>query len=69
MHFPISFVIKTKLAKEKVQIDLEQYIAQHSIIMIVLEERYHKGTEEVITINELQTYTKELNNGDVDEII
>lgn len=69
MHFPISFVIKTKLAKEKVQTDLEEYIAQRSSGMAVLEERYHKAIEEIITINELQTWTEELNNGDVDGII
>lgn len=69
LHFPISFVIKTKQSKKKVLEDLEQYIAQRSGGMDVLEERYRKAIEEVITINELQAWTDELNNDDVDGII
>lgn len=69
MHFPISFVIKTKLSKEKVLDDLERYIAIRSSGMSILENRYHKAIEEIITINELKTWTKELNNDGVDEII
>lgn len=69
MHFPISFVIKTKISKEKIFEDLEHYIAQRTSGMAVLEERYHKAIEEIITINELQTWTKELKNADVDGII
>ena len=37
--------------------------------MAVLEERYHKALEEIITINELQAWTEELNDSDVDGII
>lgn len=69
MHFPIGFVIKTKQRHEKVLADLEQYIAQRSSGMAVLEERYRKAIEEIITVNELQTWTDELNNNDIDEII
>ena len=69
MHFPISFVIKTKLTKEKVCADLEKYIADRSSGMVVLEKRYHEAIEEIITINELQTWIEELNDGNVDEII
>ena len=69
MHFPISFVIKTRLSKERVLTDMEQYIAHRSSGMAVLEERYHKAIEEIITINELQAWTEELNDSDVDGII
>lgn len=69
MHFPISFVIKTKQRQEKVLADLEQYIAQRSSGMAVLEKSYRKAIEEIITVNELQTWTDELNNNDIDEII
>lgn len=69
MHFPISFVIKTKQSKKKMLTDLEQYIAQRSSGMAVLEERYRKAIEEIITINELQTWTDELKNNDIDGII
>lgn len=69
MHFPISFVIKTKRSKKNVLKDLEQYIEQRSSRMTVLEERYRKAIEEIITINELQVWTADLNNGDIDGII
>lgn len=69
MHFPISFVIKTKLSKKTVLADLEQYIAQRSSGMAVLEERYRKAIEEIITINELQIWTDELRDTDIDGII
>ena len=35
----------------------------------MLEERYKKAVEEIITINELQAWTAELNNDDIDGII
>jgi hypothetical protein len=69
MHFPISFVIKTKLSKKNVLSDLERYIAQRSSGMTVLEERYKDAIEEIITINEIQAWTDELNNDDIDRII
>ena len=48
---------------------MEQYIADLSSGMAVLEERYHKAIEEIITINELQAWTDELNDSNVDGII
>lgn len=69
MHFPISFVIKTKQRKKNVLSELEQYIEQRSGGMLVLEERYRKAVEEIITINELQMWTEELEDEDIDEII
>ena len=48
---------------------LERYIAQRSSGMTVLEERYRDAIEEIITINELQAWTAELNNDDIDGII
>ena len=69
MHFPINFVIKTKQSKKNVSDELERYIEQRSSGMTVLKERYHKAIEEIITINELQMWTSELNNDDIDGII
>ncbi len=69
MHFPISFVIKTKQQKDAVLADLGRYIALRSNGMKVLEERYRKAIEEIITINELQDWTQELDNVDIDGII
>lgn len=37
--------------------------------MTVLEERYKDAIEEIITINEIQAWTDELNNDDIDRII
>lgn len=69
MHFPITFVIKTKATKSAVLADLERYISARTSGMIVLEERYRKAIEDIITINELQTWTQELDGSDIDDII
>ena len=37
--------------------------------MRVIEERYRKAIEEIITINELRDWTNELSNPDIDNII
>ena len=69
MHFPITFVIKTRSSKQQVLHELSEYIDTRASGMVVIEERYHKAIEEVITINELQQWTDELNNNDIDGII
>lgn len=69
MHFPITFVIKTKYTKSIVLADLEKYISARTSGMVVLEERYRKAIEDIITINELQTWTQELDGSDIDDII
>lgn len=69
MHFPISFVIKTKQSKNLILADLEKYIIERSSGMIVLQERYRKAIEEIITINELKMWIDELNDEDIDSII
>lgn len=69
MHFPISFVIKTKKTKEQVQSDLDEYINSRANGMRIIEERYRKAIEEIITINELTEWTECLDNKDVDGII
>ncbi len=69
MRFPITFVIKTTDTKESVHDSLENYIALRSGGMAVLEERYRKAIEEIITINELRAWLQALDAVDVDEII
>lgn len=69
MHFPVSFVIKTKHSKEEILIELKKYILERTCGMRVLEERYEKAIEEIITINELQNWTNELSDDNVDGII
>lgn len=69
MHFPITFVIKTKSSKASVLEELEHYISYRTSGMAVLEERYRKAIEDIITINELQQWTTELDGEDIDGII
>ncbi len=69
MHFPVTFVIKTKAQKEFVWAELKKHIASKTSGMAVLEERYERAIEEIITINELRAWTKELDNDDIDGII
>jgi hypothetical protein len=49
--------------------DLEKYISARTSGMMVLEERYRKAIEDIITINELKAWTQELDNPDIDDII
>ena len=69
MHFPVTFVIKTKKDKEAVLGELDNYIASRSGGMRVIEVRYRLAIEEIITINELQQWTYDLSAQDIDGII
>lgn len=69
MHFPITFVIKTKSLKETVLYELNSYINQKANGMVIIEQRYRKAIEEIITINELNQWLDELSDNDIDGII
>ena len=69
MHFPITFVIKTKNTKTDVLNELDEYISVRSSGMRIIEERYRSAIEEIITINELRQWTYDLNEEDIDGII
>ncbi|MCI9353874.1 MAG: restriction endonuclease [Firmicutes bacterium] len=69
MHFPITFVIKTKASKEDILQELKTYINKRSNGMIVIKQRYDKAIEEIITINELYLWIEELKDKDIDNII
>lgn len=69
MHFPITFVIKTRSSKKQVLHELEDYINARANGMVVIEQRYRNAIEEVITINELHQWTFDLDNKDIDGII
>ncbi len=61
MHFPITFVIKTKASKEDILQELKTYINKRSNGMIVIKQRYDdKAIEEIITINELYLWIEEI---------
>ena len=69
LHFPITFVIKTKKSREDVREEFEEYISEKTGGMIILEERYRSAIEDVITINELQKWIDEMDDKDIDGII
>lgn len=69
MHFPVTFVIKTKKKKDLVLKDMDDYINARANGMVIIEQRYRKAIEEIITINELVEWTYSLNEQDVDGII
>lgn len=69
MHFPITFVIKTRSPKSQVLEELNDYISKRANGMCIIENRYKTAIEEIITINELQQWTYDLENKDIDGII
>ena len=69
MHFPITFVINTTVSKASILQELNTYIDKRANGMVVIEQRYHKAIEEIITINELQQWINELEENDIDEIL
>ena len=69
LHFPITFVIKTKKSREDVREEFEEYISEKTGGMTILEERYRSAIEDVITNNELQKWIDELDDKDIDGII
>lgn len=69
MHFPVTFVIKTCSSKDKVLKELDEYIGERANGMRVIESRYRNSIEEIITINELQQWTYDLIDKDIDGII
>lgn len=69
MHFPVTFVIKTCSSKADVLEKLDEYINERANGMRIIEKRYRAAIEEIITINELQKWTDDLANRDIDGII
>ena len=69
VHFPITFVVKTKMSQGEVLKNLLDYIALRSNGMKVIEDRYSKAIEEIITINELKKWINGLCSEDIDNII
>lgn len=69
IHFPITFVIKTRSSKAQVLGELDNYINKRANGMRVIENRYRTAIEEIITINELQQWTYDLADKDIDDII
>lgn len=68
MHFPVTFVIKTLASKEQIENELEDYIAERSGGMAVVEKRYKEAIEEIITINELLIWVREMDRDAIDSV-
>ena len=69
MHFPITFVVKTKKSKKELQTELEEYIEKYSGGMEMLKNKYKNAIEEIITINELKEWIKNLSNSTINEVV
>ena len=69
MHFPITFVIKTQKERNTICEEIKKYIAEKSSGMRILEDRYNKAIEDIITINELKNWTLDLSTDSVNNII
>lgn len=57
------------MTKEQVLQELKNYIDMRANGMKIIEERYERAIEEVITINELQQWIEELPDRDIDDLI
>ncbi len=62
MHFPVTFVIKTRSSREQILNELKNYIDERANGMRVIEDRYKASIEEIITINELRQWVMILRN-------
>ena len=69
MHFPVTFVVKTRSPKNQIFQELENYIHTRAHGMRVIEKRYFDAIEEIITIQELCQWITELNEWDIDQLI
>ena len=69
MHFPVTFVIKTTQSALAVRDGISHYIQERAHGMEIITKRYEDAIEEIITINELQTWTSKLADIDIDGII
>ncbi len=69
LHFPLTFIIKTKKEKDVIENELKTYIEEKSKGMEVIKSRYLNSIEEIITINELKKWLLELNDKDLNFLI
>ncbi|MBQ8750667.1 MAG: restriction endonuclease [Alphaproteobacteria bacterium] len=69
MHFPITFVVKTFKTKISIEQDLDNYIQAKSGGMEIIIKRYKHAIEEIITINELKEWMRDLSNDDINSVI
>lgn len=68
-HYPITFVIKTRKTSQSIYKELIKYGEQKSGGLEILKKKYYKAIEEVITINELVRWMKDLDENDIKFLI
>lgn len=69
IHFPITFVVKTDKSKDVLLEELKNYIEKASGGMEMIKNRYNNAIEEIITINELKEWIKDLSDASINEVI
>lgn len=64
-RYPITFVVKTERPAEEIRQELIDYGTKKSGGLKILETKYHKAVEDVITINELIMWLNEMSENEV----
>lgn len=68
LKFPITFVVKTNLSREKVYSDLINYAEIQSGGIKAIKKSYIDAIEDIITINELRRWVFDITKEDVEKI-
>lgn len=69
MHFPITFIVKTKKSKDLLEKEINDYIDIRSGGMEIIKSRYQNAIEEIITINELEKWLIDLKDKYVNNVL
>lgn len=69
MKFPVTFVVKTLKTKETILQELYSYLREKFGGLSVIEDSYKESIEEIITINELLDWLKNIPLEKIDSII
>lgn len=69
LHYPITFVVKTNQASEKIREDISDFIFEKANGMKILIKRYEQAIEEIITINELKIWLESLDPDAVNNLL
>ena len=68
-RYPLTFVVKTDKTAAEVKKELMDYGTEKSGGMKVLESKYHKAVEDVITINELKQWMDNMSEEEIKSTI
>lgn len=68
-RYPLTFVVKTEKPAKEIKQELLDYGTEKSGGMALLESRYHKAVEDVITINELVKWIDDMSEVEIKHMI